>query len=89
MRPAWELADVPPPPPRVFSKLRVVAALMDAGVWAQVKAWMEQNGLYDLYLAANEFAEDNAYFVTGRTQLQSALCWTDEQVEAVLEKGAV
>ena len=70
--------------PRVFSKLKVVAALMEAGVWAQVKAWIESNGLYDLYLAAQNFAEDNEYFAQGRTALQTALGWTDEQVEAVL-----
>lgn len=70
--------------PRVFSKLKVVAALMQAGVWAQVKAYIEQEGLYDLYLAAQEFAEDNEYFTRGKTALQTALGWTDEQVEAVL-----
>lgn len=70
--------------PRVFSKLKVVAALTDAGVWPQVKAWIEANGLYDLYLAAQEFAEDNDYFISGRAALSAALGWTDEQVEAIL-----
>lgn len=78
--------DRDPSAPRVFSKLKLEAALMEAGVWAQVKAWIEVNGLYDLYLAAQEFAEDNEYFATGRTALQSALGWTDEQVEALLAK---
>lgn len=80
----WVVVDAPPPPPRTFSKLRIVAALMEAGVWAQVKAWIEQAGLYDLYLAAQDFKSDNEYFARGRTALQTALGWTDEQVEAVL-----
>lgn len=80
----YEAVDIPPPAPRVFSKLKVVAALMQAGVWDAVKGYIEQEGLYDLYLAAQEFAEDNEYFTRGRAALQSALGWTDAQVEAVL-----
>lgn len=72
--------------PRVFSKLKVVAALMDAGVWEQVKAWIESKGLYDLYLAAQEFAEDNEYFAQGLAALKPVVGWTDEQVEALLAK---
>ena len=85
----WTLVDAPPPPPRTFSKLRIVAALTKAGVWSQVKAYIEQAGLYDLYLAAQDFAEDNEYFTQGKTALQSALGWTDEQVEAILQEATV
>ena len=74
----------PPPPPRTFSKLKCVAALTSAGVWTQVKAYIEQAGLYDLYLAAQDFREDNEYFTQGRAALQSALGWSDEQVETIL-----
>lgn len=83
----WVVVDAPPPPPRTFSKLRIVAALMQANVWTQVKHYIEQAGLYDLYLAAQEFAEDNVYFTQGKAQLQTALGWTDEQVEAVLAES--
>lgn len=72
--------------PRVFSKLKVVAALTEAGVWPQVKAWIEANGLYDLYLAAQEFAEDNEWFAQGLAALKPVVGWTDEQVEALLEE---
>lgn len=85
----WVLVDAPPKPPRTFSKLRIVAALTKAGVWAQVKSYIEQAGLYDLYLAAQDFREDNGYFAQGRTQLQAALGWTDAQVEAVLQESEV
>lgn len=82
----WTLVDAPPPPPRTFSKLRIVAALTKAGVWTQVKAYIEQAGLYDLYLAAQEFAEDNEYFAQGLAALKPVVGWTDEQVEALLAK---
>lgn len=75
------------PAPRTFSKLRIVAALTNAGVWAQVKAYIEREGLYDLYLAAQDFREDNEYFTQGKAKLQTALGWTDEQVEAVLAEA--
>jgi len=74
--------------PRTFSKMRIVAALKTAGVWPQVKAWMEEADLYDLYLAAQDFAEDDPNFLAGRAALQQLLGWTDEQVEAVLQAGA-
>ena len=84
----WILVDAPPPPPRTFSKLRIVAALTNAGVWAQVKAYIEREGLYDLYLAAQDFREDNEYFTQGKAKLQIALGWTDAQVEDVLKEAA-
>lgn len=69
---------------RRFSKLKVVAALMEAGVWREVKDYIEGAGLYDLYLAAQDFREDNPYFVRGKAQLMTSLGWTEEQAEAIL-----
>lgn len=80
----YHVEDAPPPMPRKFSKLKCVVALTRAGVWDAVKAYIEQAGLYDLYLAAQDFAEDNDYFTQGKAQLQTALGWDDEQVEAIL-----
>lgn len=80
----WIVVDAPPPPPRTFSKLRIVAALTTAGVWDSVKQLLIERGLYDLFLAAQDFREDNEYFAQGKAALQTALGWTDEQVEAVL-----
>ena len=84
--PAYRFEDAPP---RRFSKLRIVAALMAADVWPQVKSFIEAQGLYDLYLAAQDFAEDNAYFVQGRAALQAELGWTDAQTEQVLQAATV
>ncbi len=69
---------------RTFSKMKCVVALMSVGVWPQVKAWLEANNLYDLYLAAQNFREDDAYFLQGKAALQALLGWTDEQVETLL-----
>lgn len=88
-RQKWRYEDAPPPPPRTFSKLKIVAALMGVGVWDAVKQYITDAGLYDLYLAAQDFAEDNEYFTQGRHQLQTALGWTDEQVEEILAQAVI
>ena len=69
---------------RVFSKLRIVVSLMEEGVWAQVKAYIETKGLYDLYLAAQDFREDDPNFAAGKGELKAQLGWTEEKVESVL-----
>lgn len=85
----YETVANPPAPPRVFSKLKCVAALMEAGVWHEVKGYIEGAGLYDLYLAAQDFREDNPYFVSGKAQLMTSLGWTEEQAEAILAKCVI
>ncbi len=69
---------------RIFSKLKVVLALTEMGVWPQVKAWIESNNLYDLYLAAQVFSESDPHFKQGLKTLQTALKLTDEQIENIL-----
>ena len=85
----YEAVANPPAPPRVFSKLKCVAALMEAGVWHEVKNYIEGAGLYDLYLAAQDFREDNPYFTSGKAQLMASLGWTEEQAEAILQKCVI
>lgn len=77
------LADAPVVP-RVFSKLKLVAALTKLGYWPQVKSYIEAQGLTDLYLAAQVVAEDNDYFVSGLAAVKQTLGLTDAQVENVL-----
>ena len=47
---------------RVFSKLKLVAALKEADKWVLVKTWIEERGYYDYYVAAQNFREDNPLF---------------------------
>lgn len=84
----YEYVDEPPKV-RTFSKLKILAALIQAEVWPQVKTFIQEAGLYDLYLAAQDFKEDNEYFTEGKTALQSLLGWTDEQVEAILAGATI
>ena len=84
----YEVRELPPPPPRTFSKYKLVAALMQAQVWPQVKAWIESiPGAYDLYLAAEDISEDEPLLAQGIAAVKQLLSWTDEQVEAVLQEA--
>lgn len=73
-------------PPRVFVTADLVEALMTEGVWEQARAWIVEQGMLDLVLATAEFDEDNENFQAGKTALQTALGWTDDEVEELLAR---
>lgn len=82
----YRLVDDPPPPPRVFVTADLVEALMAEGIYQQVHDWIVEQGMLDLVLATKEFDENNENFKAGRAALQTALGWTDEEVEELLSK---
>lgn len=75
--------------PRTFSKFKLVMALMKRNLWTQVKAFIEEAGLMDLYQAAQSFDEDNDYFKQAKGTLQSMLGVPDEIVEQILSESIV
>lgn len=83
----WRVEELPPPPPRTFSKLKVTAALMKMEKWLPVRDYLVQSGMYDLYLAAQDFKEDDEFFVKGLTELKAKFGMSDEEVEAILKEG--
>lgn len=83
---AYILVDDPPPPPRTFVTADLVEALEEEGLWEQAKAWIVEHGKLDLVYTTAEFDENNENFQAGKTALQTALGWTDGQVEELLAK---
>lgn len=85
---AWKLVSTarpkPKPKKRTFVTADVIEGLMKAGVWPQVRAYIESEGMLDMVLATKSFREDDPNFTEPRDALKAALGWTDEQVEAVL-----
>lgn len=73
-------------PARVFSKYKLVIALKEVGQWVLVKTWLEEKAYWDLYLAANNFAEDDPYFREALEAIKGYTGYTDKEVEAVLSK---
>ena len=70
--------------PRTFSKLKCHLALREAGLWPQVRAWLEENDLWDAFVLAQDVAEDDPQFVAARSALQTHLALSDAEVESVL-----
>ena len=78
--------ETPPAGARVFSKLKLVAALKAADKWVLVKTWIEERGLWDYYLAAQNFREDNEMFADALAAIKAYARMTDEDTEAILSK---
>lgn len=83
----WRVEELPPSPPRTFSKLKITAALMKIEKWLPVRDYLVQSGMYDLYLAAQDFKEDDEFFVRGLTEIKAKFGMSDEEVEAILKEG--
>ena len=89
-RRVYEVRELPPPPPRTFNKYRLVDALMNAGVWNHVEAWLKETpNAWTRALMAPDISEDEPLLTQGKAALQTALGWTDEQVEAVLQEATI
>ena len=89
--PAPEPQPQPEPQPeprpvgrRLFSKLKLVIALKAAGLWVLTKTWIEESGLNDHYLAAQELAEDNEFFIRGKAEIMRLSGKTEAEIEAIL-----
>ena len=61
IRPVFKLVDLDQPP-RTFSKLRLINALTECGIWQACRDWLDASGYYDLFLAAQDFREDHPQF---------------------------
>ena len=78
--------EATPSKSRVFSKLKLVAALKEADKWVLVKTWIEERGYWDYYLAAHNFREDNPLFAEALAAIKNYARMTDTDAEAILSK---
>lgn len=95
----WRVEELPPPPPRTFSKLRLEDALFRAGVLDVVDAFVDAQTITNeygqtiplrrKYETANDLSESHPLFDKFKIALQNALGWTDEQVEKVLAEAEI
>ena len=85
----WRVEELPPPPPRTFSKFKVVRLLTEMGIWLKVRDYIVAKGLYDFFLAAQDFKEDDEFFIEGLTSLKGELGLADEEIEKVLKNCEV
>lgn len=81
------IPHAPPPPPRVFSKLYLILALQNRGLYEQFKAMLEGCGLTDLWIAANEISEAFPGFAEYLLQARTALYLTSDEAEDILAEA--
>ena len=72
-----ELAPVPEPEPKVYSKYKIKCALVDLGIWPQVKAAIEQAGFWDSFLLIQDISSDNPEFMAALPLLAQAFPGVD------------
>ena len=71
-------------PPRTFSKLRLVTALTERGLWAAIRDWLEETGYYDLFAAAQDIREDHPQFAAALAAARTRFSLTPDQIAAIL-----
>ncbi len=72
-----------------YSKLKVLVALKVLGVWPSVKAWLEESDNYDYWLAAQDLAEDNEFFIAAKTAIAALTGKTAEEIAVLLAECEV
>lgn len=88
-RQKWRYEDAPPPPPRIFSKLKLYAALTQAGLWDALVAWLQSQtyegiNAYTAFTLAQDLTDDHPLFSQWLAAAKTALSVSDEQAEAIL-----
>lgn len=74
------------PRPRVFSKYKIIEKAMKMQMWARMKTKLEESGLYDLFLAAQDFREDNEFFKQGIQMVIYTFGMTDDEINEILNE---
>ena len=89
----YEYADIPPRV-SIFSKLRLYAALAQAGLWDALKIWLEGQTIdgvnaYTAFSLAQELTDAHPLFTQWYAAAKVALGVDDETAEAILEASEV
>ena len=74
-------------PPRTFSKLRLINALMSRNLWPAVRDWLDTSGYYDIFVAAQDFREDHPQFAAVLAAAQSRFGLSDADTAAILAEA--
>lgn len=90
IRRVWILVADPPPAPRKFSKLKLYAGLVNAGLWAPFEYWLKGQTIegvngYTAFMLAQDLSDDHPLFASLYAAAKSAMGITDEDAERILE----
>ena len=87
IRPTFKLVPVVSPP-RTFSKLRLINALMSRNLWPAVRDWLDATGYYDLFVAAQDFREDHPQFAAALTAARTRFSLPESEIAAILGESS-
>ena len=70
-----------------YSKLKLIMNLRARGLWDHAKDWMESNGFYDLFVAAQFISSDHQLFGEVMMRAQAELGISGDLVAEILAES--
>ena len=70
-----------------YSKLKLVMNIKARGLWDHAKDWMESNGFYDLFVAAQFISSDHPLFGEVMMRAQAELGISGDLVAEILAES--
>lgn len=70
-----------------YSKLKLIMSLKARGLWDHAKDWMESNGYYDLFVAAQFISNDHPLFGEILMKVQAELQISGDLVAEILAES--
>ena len=75
---------------RTFSKLKILTVAAQMGLANDFLSLLKSDALlYEMWLAAQNIAEDNQFFQSGVETIKQQLHLTDEQIESILKEATI
>lgn len=72
-------------PVKKYTQYKVIGVLLQMGKWNDVKQFLVDNNLYDMFMAAQYLATDDPNFFAAKKQMARLLGITDKELDVILE----
>ena len=73
-------------PVKKYTQYKVIGMLMQIGKWEEVKAFLVEKNLYDLFIGAQYLATDDPVFFGAVKEMTKLLGLSQQEMDALLEK---
>lgn len=77
----------PEPQPTLYSKLKLIRAMKQAGIWTQVKTQIEESNYWDEFICAQELASNDPGFTAFVATMRGTL--GDDTINQMLEASTL
>lgn len=72
-------------PVKKYTQYKVIGALTKMGKWSDVKKFLVDNNLYDMFMAAQYLSTDDPNFFAAKKQMAKLLGVADRELDEILE----